>query len=61
MKVRMVWEFDVDDSWGETTEECIEIAKKEFESLGVDEFNFEVVDNNKYPYETIETKGEIKI
>ena len=40
--VKMTWEFVVDDSWGETDKECIEIAKREFETLTVNDFEFEI-------------------
>ena len=41
MIVRMIWEFDVDNTWGETPEQCIEMAKTEFKTLNVDDFDFE--------------------
>ena len=40
--VKMIWEFEVDDSWGETDKECIEIAKREFQTWTVDDFDFEI-------------------
>ena len=40
--VKVIWEFEVDDSWGETDKECIEIAKREFQTLTVDDFDFEI-------------------
>ena len=53
MKVRATWEFDVDDTWGETKEQCIEIAKAEFEQDVFSNLEWEVVDDNPYPYETV--------
>lgn len=45
--VKATWEFEVDGSWNETDDECIEIAKEEFKSefgkYMVDEFNFSLL------------------
>lgn len=40
--IKVVWEFEVDDSWGETDEMCIELAKREFETLTINDFEFEI-------------------
>ena len=50
-KVRVTWEFEVDNTWGETLEQCLEIAKEEFKTLTPDDVNFEVMeDDEKGPY-----------
>lgn len=41
MIVIATWEFDVDDSWGETPEECIKIAKNEFATITADDVEFQ--------------------
>ena len=51
--VRAIWEFDVDDSWGETKEDCINIAKEEFKTIKPEDAKFEVLDDTSYPYPTV--------
>ena len=45
-KVRVTWDFEVDDTWEETPEECLEIAKEEFKTLTPDDVKFEIVEGN---------------
>ena len=59
MKVRATFEMDVDDTWGESEEECIEIAKEEFATDIWGSLVWEVVDKRHYPYPTVGTEGSI--
>ena len=59
MVVEAVWKFEVDDSDGESKQDCVNIAKAEFNSLiknnmlRVDDMDFKVTDTTPYPYPTV--------
>ncbi len=46
-KVMLTWEFEVDDSWGETPAECIKIAKEEFKTKDIEDLDFKVISRIK--------------
>ena len=54
MKIKATWEFDVDDTWGETKEQCIAIAQAELKMVmqhdDFDSLEWNIVDDAPYTY-----------